>query len=172
MVPITILNNSINSNFHWVAIRDRLQTADKMQHWNVAINTICVLCNEEHESCCHFFFDCQYSRHIWRRLIGGLLLDDFTTDWNALKLLMSNPRLTPTKTFIFRYALQATMHTIWRERNARRHGEHPQDTSCLIRFVDKTMRLMLLSVKKKGQKYLDEGLSTCFWIQETNGGAG
>lgn len=86
-------------------------------------------------------------------------------------MLLSNPRLTPTKTCIFRYALQATMHTIWRERNARRHGEHPKDISCLVRFVDKTMKLRLLSLEGKGQQYLDEGLITWFGIQEKNGGA-
>ena len=143
-----------------VVLRDRLQTADRMQHWNIAINTTCVLCNEEQESCCHLFFCCCFSGQIWRKLIGGLMQDDFTTDWNALKVLQSNPKLNPTKTFIFWYALQATMHTVWRERNARRHAEQPKDIGCLVRFVDKTMKLRLLSVKGKGQQYLDEALIT------------
>lgn len=99
------------------------------------------------------------------------MLENFTTDWNALKVLMSNPGLPPTKTFIFRYALQATMHTIWRERNARRHGEQPKDINCLVMFLDRTMRLRLLSLKGRGQQYLDEGLITWFGIHETNRGA-
>ncbi|KAF8102150.1 hypothetical protein N665_0201s0433 [Sinapis alba] len=141
-----------------------------MQQWNIVINTTCVLCNEEQESCGHLFFGCRFSGQIWRKLIGGLMQDDFTTDWNTLKMFLSNPRLTPTKTFIFRYAMQATMHTMWRERNARRHGEQPKDVSCLVRFVDKTMRLRLLSVKGKEHQYLDEGLMTWPGIQEIHEG--
>ncbi|KAF3500257.1 hypothetical protein F2Q69_00044046 [Brassica cretica] len=131
-------------------MRDRLQTTDRMQHWNIAINTTCVLCNEEQKSVCHLFFGCWFSGQIWRKLIEGLMQDDFITDWNVLKVLQSNLRLNPTKTFIFRYALQATMHTVWTERNARRHGEQPKDIGCLVRFVDKTMRLRLLLVKGMG----------------------
>lgn len=98
--------------FHWVIMRDRLQTADKMQSWNIAINTTCVLCNEEQESCSHLFFGCRFSGQIWRKLVGGLMLGNYTADWNILKVLVSNPGLNPTMTFIFRYVLQATMHTV------------------------------------------------------------
>lgn len=159
--------------FLWVIMRDKLQTADKMQHWNIVVNATCVLCNEEEESCIHLFFGCRFSGQIWKKLIGGLMQENFTTYWNVLKELLSNPRLSPTKTFIFRYALQATMHTVWRERNARRHGEQPKDINCLVRFVDRTMRLKLLSVKGRGQQYLEEGLIAWFEIQENgrDGGA-
>lgn len=156
----------------WVQILRILQTADRMQHWSNAINPLCVLCNEELESCCHLFFDCRYSGEIWKKLMGRLLQNDFTTDWNEIQQLISNPRQNPTKTFIFRYTLQLTMHTVWRERNARRHGEQPKDSSCLVRFVDKTMRLKLLSVKGKGKKYLEEGLTTWFGLQEREEEAG
>lgn len=143
-----------------------------MQSWNRAISTTCVLCNEDQESCSHLFFGCRYSGQVWRQLVGGLLLANYTADWNTLKMLLSNPGLNLTKTSIFRYALQATMHSVWRERNARRHGEQPRDVNCLVKFVDKTMRLELLSVKGKGQQYLEEGLITWFGVQKTNGGVG
>lgn len=137
-----------------------------MKHWNIPINTTCVLCNEEEETCSHLFFDCRFSGEIWKKLVGGILANTYTSNWNALKLLLSRSHLPPTETFLFRYVLQATMHTIWRERNARRHGERPKDISCLVRFVDKTMKLKLLSVKGRGHQYLEEGLTKWFGIQE------
>lgn len=151
--------------FLWVIMRERLQTADKMQHWNMGVSATCVLCNEEEESCSHLFFGCRYSGQVWKKLIGGLMQDNFTTDWNTLKLLLPNPSLSPTKTFIFRYVLQATLHTVWRERNARRHGEQPKDVNSLVRFLDRSMRLKLLSVKGRGQQHLEEGLITWFEVQ-------
>ncbi|WZZ21436.1 hypothetical protein YC2023_122823 [Brassica napus] len=46
--------------------------------------------------------------------------------------------------------ISANIHTIWRERNARRHGEQPQPVSCIVKFVDKTIGLELLLVKGQG----------------------
>lgn len=43
----------------WVAIRNRLQTCDRMQLWNNGINTLCVLCQEQQETCQHLFFRCR-----------------------------------------------------------------------------------------------------------------
>lgn len=145
----------------WVAIKGRLQTTDRMQIWNTSINTTCVLCNSTPESCAHLFFDCSYTKKIWRSLVGGLMQDSFTTDWSNLIALVSKPWLTPIKTFVLRYTLQAAVHAIWWERNARRHGEKPKDTYALIMFVDKGVRLKLLSVKGKG-KHFNEGLTTWF----------
>ena len=52
--------------------------------------------------------------------------------------------------FLLRYTFQVTVHAIWRELNTRRHGERLQYVSCLIKFVDKIVRLRLLSVKELG----------------------
>lgn len=43
----------------------------------------------------HLFFGCSYSRRIWRNLVGGLMQESFTTDWNNLIALVSKPWLTP-----------------------------------------------------------------------------
>ena len=76
--------------------------------------------------------------------------------------MISKPTLTPTMAFLLRYTFQATVYAIWRERNSRRHGEQPQQASCLAKFVDKMIRLRLLSVKGKGKQYLEEGLAAWF----------
>lgn len=149
----------------WVALKGRLQTTDKMQRWNNNVNTECVLCKEEPESCAHLFFDCRYSGNVWRSLVGGLMQDMFTTEWRTLIGIVSKPWLTPIKTFLIRYTLQATMHTIWWERNARRHGEEPRSTTTLIQVIDKNIRLKLLAMKGKG-KHFEEGLITWFATRE------
>ncbi|XP_009125375.2 uncharacterized protein LOC103850384 [Brassica rapa] len=145
----------------WVTLKGRLQTTDRMMRWNNSINTECVLCNEESESCAHLFFGCRYSENVWRNLAGGLMQDMFTTDWSNLIRIVSKPWLTPIKTFLLRYTLQAAMHTIWWERNTRRHGEDPKTMATLTQLVDKNIRLKLLAVKGKGN-YLEEGLITWF----------
>lgn len=64
----------------WIAMRNRLQTGDKMQAWNVSVNTYCVLCRRVQKTCQHLFFQCPYSSEVWESLVKGLLKDDFTTD--------------------------------------------------------------------------------------------
>ena len=39
--------------------------------------------------------------------------------------------------FLFRYVFQAALHTLWRERTSRRHGEPAQSPMQIIRCLDK-----------------------------------
>ncbi|KAF3610217.1 hypothetical protein DY000_02051310 [Brassica cretica] len=101
---------------------------------------------------------------IWRKLVEGLMRDAFTVDWSELISIVSKSWVTPIKTFILRYVMQATVYTIWWERNARRHGEKPRDIDCLTKLVDKYTRLKLLSLKGRGD-YYEDGLITWFGAQ-------
>lgn len=55
----------------WVAIRNRLQTCDRMRIWNATIDTLCVLCQDNQETCKHLFFGCRYTGTVWKELVGG-----------------------------------------------------------------------------------------------------
>ena len=68
--------------------------------------------------------------------------------------------LTPIKNFLVWYVFQAAVHSIWRERDARRHGEQEIEAQCLAKFVDKTVRLWLLSLQGKGK--MEGGLAVWF----------
>ena len=151
----------------WVALRNRLQTCDRMQMWNTAVNPVCVLCDEANETCSHLFFNCKYSKEVWKELVGGILQGAFTTEWNHLVGMVSQTTLPPTKQFLLRYTFQATVHALWRERNNRRHGETPQSAGMITRFVDKAIRLKLLMVKGLGKKHFEESLITWFGTRES-----
>lgn len=128
--------------------------------WNAWINTNCILCNEAEETCQHLFFSCRYSRQVWKARAEGLLQDSSTTEWSDIIEIISNPRLTPAKNFLIRYAFQATMHSIWRERNTWHHEEQPCEAHWLIKLIDKTVRLWLLSLRGRG--HFEEGIVTWF----------
>ena len=151
----------------WVALRERLQTCDRMQMWNIAVNPVCVLCDEANETCSHLFFNCKYSKEVWKDLAGGILQGAFTTEWNQIVGMVSQTTLPPTKRFLLRYTFQATVHALWRERNNRRHREKPQSAGMITRFVDKAIRLKLLMVKGLGKKHFEESLSTWFGTRES-----
>ena len=138
-----------------------------MQMWNTAVNPVCVLCDEANETCSHLFFNCKYSKEVWKELVGGILQGAFTTEWNHLVGMVSQATLPPTKQFLLRYTFQATVHALWRERNNRRHGETPQSAGMITRFVDKAIRLKLLMVKGLGKKHFEESLITWFGTRES-----
>lgn len=142
-----------------------MQTGDKMQVWNASINTECVLCYDVQETCQHLFFQCSYSSAVWDLLVKEILKDQFTTDWNAITALVSGTSHPPTEMFLVRYSLQAAVHSIWRERNSRRHGEEPKDAAILSKLIDKTIRLHLLAVKATGH-YLERGRRTWFGTRD------
>lgn len=146
----------------WVAIKNRLQTMDRILSWNNAANGGCVLCQEEEETCQHLFFSCKYSSKVWRETIGGILKEAHTNRWGEIIDIISRDRGNPSETFIVRYAFQVLAHSIWRERNGRRHGEQPMDEKTLIKMVDKMVRLKLLLVKGRGKKHFDEALA--IWL--------
>ena len=89
------------------------------------------------------------------------MCDQFTVVWNELIAIVSKSWLTLIKTFILKYTLQATMHTVWWERNARRHGEKPRDINSLTKLMEKSLRLKFLSLKERGD-YFEERLITWF----------
>ncbi|KAF8115344.1 hypothetical protein N665_0028s0006 [Sinapis alba] len=105
-----------------------------MIYWSVNIDPRCVLCSELLETRDHLLFECQYSSDIWEALTKGFLREQYTTKWTEiLALILADSQQVPK--FILQYVFQAVMYFIWRERNARRHGEKPSPATRLGTFV-------------------------------------
>ena len=64
----------------WVAIKNRLQTGDRILQWNRDANGVCVLCHDALETHDHLFFGCCYPGRVWRELVGGITGDGFSTE--------------------------------------------------------------------------------------------
>lgn len=88
--------------------------------------------------------------------------EDYTADWWGIVDAISGTGQGITELFLLRYTFQILAHSIWRERNDRRHGEEPKNEQIIIKIVDKMIRLKLLLVKGEGKKYVEEGLNKWF----------
>ncbi|KAL0726876.1 hypothetical protein Bca4012_022969 [Brassica carinata] len=113
---------------------------------------------DEEETCQHLFFSCKYSSMVWKEMVGGIMREAYTDRWVEILDVISQVGRDQTEIFIIRYAFQTLAHSIWRERNARKHGEQPMDEKTLAKIVDKMIRLKLLIIKGKGKKYLEVAL--------------
>lgn len=152
---------------HWVTMHDRLSTGSRMMKWSININPECVFCREPIETKEHLFLDCPYSAKIWEELTKGFLREFYTTQWQEIVSLLKDSTQQRIPKFTLRYVFQAALYTVWRERNARRHGEKPSPESRLIHLLDRNMRDRYTTIQRmeRSSKY-EEGLR--FWIATRN----
>lgn len=150
-------------SFHiWTAMRNRLITCDRILKWNPTINPTCVLCQQSMETRNHLFFTCAYSSQIWKKLMRGLLRSRYTEDWEEIVDLLLDNRQDRIRLFLLRYCFQATAHTIWWERNMRKHGEKHLPYTLLQKTIDKNVRNRLSTIKRQGDHNFDAGLQIWF----------
>lgn len=136
----------------WTALHDILPTCERMSRWSGNVDTACVLCQNTVESISHLFFECPYYAQIWEVLMKGVLENHYTSNWRRVIRIALDHTQGKLKLFIVRYVLQTAIHTIWRERNRRRHGESPSPATLLIKMIDKNMRNKFSIIRKKGVK--------------------
>lgn len=98
----------------------------------------------KHADC--LFFGCHYSEKIWRNLTKKLLGLRYIHEWSRVLELVSSSAMSPTNHFLRRYVFQALIHTIWLERNGRRHGYAHHDPRTIIKFIDKQVKNRISSL--------------------------
>lgn len=130
--------------------------------WSANINTSCVFCQEPLETVSHLFFQCPLSEQVWSVLAKGVMRDSYTTDWEDLMRFIKDETKERLLLFTTRYLFQATIHSIWRERNRRRHGDVASPPVLLAKLIDKTMRNKFSIIQRRREKKLEGGLQ--FWF--------
>ncbi|XP_024014004.1 uncharacterized protein LOC112088085 [Eutrema salsugineum] len=146
----------------WLAMRNRLSTGECKVQWGQGISSACIFCGDPMETIPHLFFDCDYSKLIWSKLVQGLLHRNYTYVWTDLVNLLVLRNLSRTELFLARYTFQAPLTFIWRERNARRHGGIPTPAAVLISKLDRVIRNRLSSLHMEGDYRYRDGLELWF----------
>lgn len=146
----------------WIAIHNRLATGDRLLQWNAQACANCIFCQTLLGTRDHLFFSCPYSEKVWRNLTGAILGQNYSHSWNSVIKLLTDNRLTKTREFLFHYVFQTSVHTIWHERNKRRHSEARQHSNQIIKFIDKQIRNRICSLKGRGGKHLDQAMVSWF----------
>lgn len=147
--------------FTWLAILNRLTTGDRMLTWNTSVNPSCVFCNQL-ETRNHLFFSCPYTSAVWTQLMSGLLGSRFTIIWEDIMALTIDNSQDMITTFLTRYGFQVSLHSLWRERNDRRHGVSPTSISTLVTMLDRHIRNRCSSIIKLGDQKYAASLSVWF----------
>ncbi|AAF99801.1 T2E6.13 [Arabidopsis thaliana] len=139
-----------------------LSTGDRMQFWNNGSDVKCTFCSTSIETRDHLFFSCSYASSIWTAIAKNVLQHRFSTDWQAIVNYISETQTDRIRSFLSRYIFQLTVHTVWKERNDRRHGEEPRTSANLISWMDKQIRNQLSIIISTGDRRYENGLQVWF----------
>ncbi|KAG7564158.1 Reverse transcriptase zinc-binding domain [Arabidopsis suecica] len=156
----------------WLAMKNRLSTGDRMQNWNTNSMSTCVLCNSHLKTRDNLFFKCSYSSEIWNKLVQRLLHSHFSTDWREVVTCITNTSLDKINTFLVRCSFQIAVHSIWRERNGRRHGENQTSATQLAIWIDKQLLPELFLNYGGCVKKIESLCSRFLWSGNIDGSTG
>ncbi|KAL0702464.1 hypothetical protein Bca4012_058586 [Brassica carinata] len=86
----------------------------------------------------------------------------FTKIWSEIILLIMDKKWEKKRLFCFRYAFQAVLYAVWRERNKLRHGDKLLPLHVLQKQIDKGIRNRISLMCKKKVKGMEELMQ--FWF--------
>ena len=66
----------------WLAILNRPPSMDKLMSWGIKVLGMFILCKQEQEPRDHLFFECSFSREIWRKVFSLSGIHKDVLDWN------------------------------------------------------------------------------------------
>ncbi|XP_056855112.1 uncharacterized protein LOC130504523 [Raphanus sativus] len=146
----------------WIAVHNRLATGDRLLQWNAQANAQCILGNTATESRNHLFFSCPFTEAIWSNLTRKLLGQRYSHMWDQILDLISTNAFSGDTKFLLRYVFQVSVHTIWLERNGRRHGTVKRSPSIITKFIDKQLRNRISSLRGRGGTVFNNTMAVWF----------
>ena len=133
----------------WLAHLDRLPTRARTAIWGDQLLDKCCICNTYRETRDHLFLQCGFSEQIWLLVIKILGYNQFLfhtwyafIDWLDLKDNVSSSTLR-------RLVAQATIYSIWWERNNRLHNSISMPATATFKKIDRLVRNAILARKER-----------------------
>ncbi|KAF2568769.1 hypothetical protein F2Q68_00024701 [Brassica cretica] len=74
----------------WLFLLNRCPTRDRLLSWGLQTDPSCLLCNNHPESRNHIFFDCSFTRSIWRPLSRKIGLTSPSDSWDDTARAVTN----------------------------------------------------------------------------------
>ncbi|KAJ9535960.1 hypothetical protein OSB04_un000878 [Centaurea solstitialis] len=130
----------------WTACHGRLPTQDRVNTWLSSQPPLCcVLCNNCIDSHDHLFFDCLYSKEVWRRLKKEYGFFGYPELWSTIMVTLNDNR--GPRRLSHRLALSSAVYHIWRERNRRIFQGVKKPPIVLFKMIRDQIGLRLASWK-------------------------
>ena len=105
---------------------------------------------------------CAYSSQIWEHIARGILCGSYTNVWSEIVSIIGDETMERKRLFCVRYAFQAVLYAVWRERNKIIHGDKLLPLTTLKRMIDKWIRNKITLMRNHGVKGTGELMQ--FWF--------
>uniref|UniRef100_A0A5B7BDA2 Reverse transcriptase zinc-binding domain-containing protein n=1 Tax=Davidia involucrata TaxID=16924 RepID=A0A5B7BDA2_DAVIN len=132
----------------WMAIREKLNTQDRILSYGGIPSMSCVFCAQPVESHDHLFFQCIFTKELWLHLLARCELvwieDNWqhTIEWARTKLCGKT-----LKHYIGKLVFSITVYTIWLERNRRTFAHEHKDMPRLITDIQNLVKGRLMGAR-------------------------
>lgn len=130
----------------WLMVRNRCPTRDRLLSWGLQTDSWCLLCNRDDESISHCFFECGFAWEIWKTMAAKYNFHS-PIQWMDLLLQLKNQPINKTQKTLLLLCWQATLYTLWTERNNRLHNARFTSTEGLLASVSLTVRNRISSLR-------------------------
>jgi hypothetical protein len=140
--------------FSWLAIRNRLWTADRLEKRGWDNCGLCPLCKQAQETAVHLLSHCRYTKRLWGMVRSWIGISSIHTHaWATFNTIEEWWLSMACKASSNRKALASiTMlvsWTIWKERNARVFNNKAAPTGVLLEIIKNDVRLWIAAGAKQ-----------------------
>ncbi|XP_039002771.1 uncharacterized protein LOC120129314 [Hibiscus syriacus] len=134
----------------WMAILNRLPTADRLIQMGIGVDDKCRLCSVEAETRNHIFFECSYSKAAWGIITRLCNVDRTVGSWDEeLSWAISRFKGKTFLVFILRIAWCAYVYCIWEERNHRQFRGNSRDVDNIVNCIKEIVRMKSVRIAIK-----------------------
>ncbi|GJW67965.1 RNA-directed DNA polymerase, eukaryota, reverse transcriptase zinc-binding domain protein [Tanacetum coccineum] len=134
----------------WLAIEGKLTTQDKIRQWGSWDVMCCALCKNDAESHSHLFFECEYSKTFWSKVVDkvGMACNNYKLN-EIVAGLSKKTNGNSIDSIIRRICFAASVYLVWQERNNRIFRDEKRNVEDLFGIFNDTLRMRLMSLKVK-----------------------
>nr|GEU33226.1 hypothetical protein [Tanacetum cinerariifolium] len=133
----------------WMASKGRLITQDKLSKWYPGKDWKCPLCKQVEDSHKHLFFECVYSKTVWKEVQSMANFADIKKMEDCMTKLANLPCKNSIWSIVRRLCVADTVYHLWNERNSRIFKQKEESTKSTLQYIMRSVgsRLMTLKVK-------------------------
>jgi hypothetical protein len=141
--------------FAWLAIQNRLWTADRLEKRGWDNCGLCPLCKQTQETAAHLFSHCRFTKRVWNLIKNWLGLSNIRTnewganlnikEWWTMMTIEASPNRKAMTSLVM-----LTSWTIWKERNARVFNARAAPPPILLQTIKSEAKLWVTA----GAKFL------------------
>ena len=119
------------------------------------------------ESRDHMFFECNYSKELWKSILHCCGLNREVGNWNAeLNWAMQRIKGKALLSLILSIAWKAFVYHVWKERNRRLHGHPSESVLQVLDLIKEVVGIKLAGIKNVADDSVNRRLCNAWSLSE------